>query len=213
MDIYLFGKLCWQLLTGSKHIFEGELVPNGEGYRKLDNAIKKAKISFFPLIKLVFETAVCGSNRRCNLDCVERYLKIQEEQLTRNMAYSQSNNPLLIHYLMTSDSDGCFVHNPMTMLNILQSIKNCKAKLFITNETRDIVLSFMNNEDGYVRFHLDNTSFLYMSPKRLLIDYINASLEIELDDCLFDVPVFRKFDNDGSSFKLMSWMRIQMIWL
>ena len=209
-DIYLFGKLCWQLVTGSRYMFEGELVPGGEGYRKLDAAIQKSEVSLIPLIKLMSETIVCSPDRRCNLDRLDQYLTLQTELLNgsgKSIGYGRMK---LSHYLMTSDYDGFFIRDSNSMRNILKSIRDWKATLTISNKAAEVSLTYLNDGASYLIFQLNRSLEIYITPKRLLFDNINSSIEIELDDCPVDAPVLRNFDESEGQFKLMSWMKIQI---
>lgn len=74
-DIYLYGKLCWQLLTHNYNSFEGILLPCSGAIKELQEvAYNKYDCPILPLLEIMQRTICLLPEKRANLDFIENCL-------------------------------------------------------------------------------------------------------------------------------------------
>lgn len=191
-DIYLYGKLCWQLLTHNYNSFEGILLPCSGAIKELKEvAYNKYDCPILPLLEMMQRTICLLPEERANLDFIENCLIRQI-----NLIKSPNNEKYKICYeqqklffnLYSKKSYGYFSDNVSDIISILDNLTRIHIILYRDNFPYKYLVKFdkiiINNDlnnIGLILKDINTDSLFYIKPKRIEIKNISIQT-ITLDN-------------------------------
>lgn len=90
-DIYLFGKLCWQLFTSKDFLFEGQFNLRSYAAWEFFDA-DKGHVPFMPMVKIMMRSILNEYGQRCELSFIREELELQKAYLGVNAPASLDEN-------------------------------------------------------------------------------------------------------------------------
>lgn len=192
-DIYLYGKLCWQLLTHNYNSFEGILLPCSGAIKELQEvAYNKYDCPILPLLEMMQRTICLLPEERANLDfietCLNRQIHLIESHNNEEYTTCYEQQKLFFN-LYSKKSYGYFSDNASDIISILDNLTRIHIILYRNNFPYEYVVKFdkiiINNDLSNICLILKdintgNTLF-YIKPKRIEIKNISIQT-ITLDN-------------------------------
>jgi serine/threonine protein kinase len=183
-DIYLFGKLCWQLLTKSGSFFTGPFLFHTFALTKIEEAANRISYPIFPLIQLMFEAIQDDMGSRCSEERIEQLLDEEE-----NIIKSGDPNKTMFHkqqyffYKNRSHNQQEIYTKKEEMRNFFSSIESITANITQNHQTQSFYTRVIEDISG----NDVKISLLYQNQK--IIGGIESITVIEEPDTNYKVKV------------------------
>lgn len=137
-DLYLFGKLCWQLLTDQISFFDGEMTPNSPQENLLEKATENYRFPILPLILLICNTVKDNKTKRIDYAQIKQLLEQQTQiLLLKDTALLASYFKKQVRFFRCETMD-----EGIRQINDPENIK----KLLISTRDETITIILSNNK-------------------------------------------------------------------
>ncbi len=193
-DIYLYGKLCWQVLTHKRYSFEGELTPGSYPIIELERATKFYPLPILPLIELMNGTIQLNYNKRENLDFIEsclcKQIKLLDEQ-NNDEILCCSNKQKSFFKIYSKCGTGYFNED---LNDVIDSLLNLEIIKILINKHSELYKECIGKFKTYYSAN-DSTILLFVNLQRNVEFYLKPR-RIELKNYSFYEVLLDKIDEN-----------------
>ncbi len=199
-DVYLFGKLCEQLLTNELRYIEGEFTPKSLFSFNLVKSLRD-NVDASYLLEMMLNTVVQDYKRRWNLEQIERCLLMQKAACNSNNLEFLIKNTSLVLNTLDVHYNGYIISEKDSIQKILESTDKLLMTIISYSE-RNKVVRRISKVDGYYMIITDNKISIWFNPVRIEAKFNYSEILVILDNVEIAAPVFQPGFMENRKYKL-----------